>query len=90
MCAPGTDPLLAYESQQAERGETNLVAIVTELTESVEEVATGSAQAAEASLQADRQADQGKVAMTEALGSMDMLSSELGSAHSDATTGWLY
>lgn len=70
----------AYELQQAERGETNLVAIVAELTESVEEVATSSAQAAEASLQADRQADHGKIAMTEALGSMDMLSSELGSA----------
>jgi methyl-accepting chemotaxis protein len=53
---------------------------VTELTESVEEVASSSVQAAESSRQANKGADEGKVAMTEALGSMDLLSGELGNA----------
>jgi len=53
---------------------------VAELTGSVEEVASSSVQAAESSRQANKGADEGKVAMTEALGSMDLLSGELGNA----------
>jgi methyl-accepting chemotaxis protein len=53
---------------------------VAELTASVEEVASSSVQAAESSRQANHGADEGKVAMTEALGSMDMLSGELTNA----------
>jgi methyl-accepting chemotaxis protein len=44
----------------------------------VEDVASRSTQAADASLQADNSADEGKLAMTEALGSMGLLSGELG------------
>jgi methyl-accepting chemotaxis protein len=69
----------ASESQVAD-GNGALLAVVAELTESVEEVAASSAQAVGASLQAHGQADNGKVAMTEALGSMDALGGELGDA----------
>ncbi len=55
-------------------------ATVAQLTGSVEEVASSSARAAEASRHANQGADEGKVAMTEALGSMDMLCGELGNA----------
>jgi len=55
-------------------------ATVAQLTGSVEEVASTSARAAEASRHANQGADEGKVAMTEALGSMDMLCGELGNA----------
>jgi methyl-accepting chemotaxis protein len=55
-------------------------ATVAQLTGSVDEVASSSARAAEASRHANQGADEGKVAMTEALGSMDMLCGELGNA----------
>ena len=58
----------------------NIGAAVSQLTGSVEEVASRSVQAAESSRQASKGADEGKLAMTEALGSMDMLSAELGNA----------
>ncbi len=53
---------------------------VTELTGAVEEVASSSAQAAASSRQANKGADEGKLVMTEALGSMDLLSGELSNA----------
>jgi methyl-accepting chemotaxis protein len=53
---------------------------VSELQLSVEQVAASSRHAAQASVKADQGADGGKLAMTEALGSMDLLSSELGNA----------
>ncbi|MFZ0468275.1 MAG: methyl-accepting chemotaxis protein [Thiogranum sp.] len=55
-------------------------ATVAQLTGSVDEVASSSARAAEASRHANQGADEGKVAMTEALGSMDTLCGELGNA----------
>jgi methyl-accepting chemotaxis protein len=58
----------------------SISAAVSQLTGSVEEVASSSVQAAESSRQANKGADEGKLAMTEALGSMDMLSAELGNA----------
>jgi methyl-accepting chemotaxis protein len=51
---------------------------LSELRGWVEDVANRSTQTADASLQADKSADEGKLAMTEALGAMDLLSSELG------------
>ena len=51
---------------------------LSELRGWVEDVASRSTQTADASLQADKSADEGKLAMTEALGAMDLLSSELG------------
>jgi methyl-accepting chemotaxis protein len=51
---------------------------LAELRGWVEDVASRSTQTADASLQADKSADEGKLAMTEALGAMDLLSSELG------------
>ena len=51
---------------------------LSELRGWVEDVASRSTQTADASLQADKSAAKGKLAMTEALGAMDLLSSELG------------
>ena len=65
---------------QADSDAQNISAAVSQLIGSVEEVARSSEQAAESSRQATKGADEGKVAMTEALGSMDMLSGELGNA----------
>ena len=65
---------------QAEAEGDTLAAAVSQLTESVEEVASHSVQAADSSRQANQGADEGKVAMTEALGSMDSLTSELSNA----------
>lgn len=70
-----------HESQtQAETEAQTMAATVTQLTESVQEVAHSSVQAADSSRQANQGADEGKVAMTEALGSMDMLSGGLTNA----------
>lgn len=65
---------------QAGEDADTLQSAVAELNGSVEAVATSSVQAAESSRQAHRGADEGKVAMTEALGSMDTLTGELGNA----------
>jgi methyl-accepting chemotaxis protein len=65
---------------QADSDAESIAAAVSQLTGSVEEVASSSVQAAESSRQANKGADEGKVAMTEALGSMDMLSGELANA----------
>lgn len=65
---------------QADEDQQTIQAAVTELTGSVEEVAGSSVQAADSSRHASKGADEGKVAMTEALGSMDLLSGELGNA----------
>ena len=65
---------------QADGDADSISAAVAQLTGSVEEVASSSVQAAESSRQAHKGADEGKVAMTEALGAMDMLSGELGNA----------
>lgn len=62
-------------------GEAQVIqSAVAELSGSVEEVAGSSMEAAELSRQAGKGADEGKVSMTEALGSMDMLSGGLGNA----------
>ena len=53
-------------------------AALAEFRGRVEDVAGRSAQAADAALRADKHADEGKLVMTEALGAMDVLSSELG------------
>jgi len=71
--AGGARPLLDSDAE-------TVSATVAQLTGSVEEVASSSARAAEASRHANQGADEGKVAMTEALGSMDMLCGELGNA----------
>jgi methyl-accepting chemotaxis protein len=68
------------EQDLAEQEAQTLSASVTQLTDSVESVASSSAQAAQASVHASQGAEEGKVAMTEALGSMDRLSGELGNA----------
>jgi methyl-accepting chemotaxis protein len=65
---------------QVDSDAESISAAVVQLTGSVEEVASSSVQAVESSRQANKGADEGKVAMTEALGSMDMLSGELGNA----------
>jgi methyl-accepting chemotaxis protein len=65
---------------QASGDRQSIQDVVAELNGSVEEVAASSVQAAESSRQAHQGADEGKVAMTEALGSMDLLSGELGNA----------
>ncbi len=71
----------AQEAQShADCDADSISAVVSQLTGSVEEVASSSVQAAESSRQASKGADEGKLAMTEALGSMDMLSGELGNA----------
>ena len=66
--------------QQAEADTGKISTAVSQLTESVEEVASSSVRAAESSRQANQGADEGKVAMTEALGSMDLLTGELSNA----------
>jgi methyl-accepting chemotaxis protein len=69
-----------HARELAESDEQVTSAAVAELNRSVEEVAKSSAQASDASMKADKGADEGKVAMTEALGSMDLLSGELRNA----------
>jgi methyl-accepting chemotaxis protein len=78
--AQGLSVHTAGAQQQAQTDAESISGAVTELTGSVEEVAKNSAQAAETSVQAYKGADEGKVAMTEALGSMDTLSAELSNA----------
>jgi len=70
----------AQATQAAGADTDTIAATVSQLTQSVEDVAGSSERATESSRQANRSADEGKVAMTEALGSMDMLSGELGNA----------
>lgn len=60
--------------------EESTSAAVSELTDSVGEIASSAVQAVTSSRQAGTGADRGKIAMTEALGSMDLLSGELGAA----------
>ena len=78
--AQGLSDHTSGAQQQAQTDAESFDGAVAELTDSVEEVAKSSAQAAEASLHANKGADEGKLAMTEALGSMDTLSAELSSA----------
>ncbi len=69
----------APESRNRRGDGTELVGdALSELRGRVEDVAGRSAQVADAALQADKSADEGKLVMTEALGAMDVLSSELG------------
>lgn len=74
-----TERIQADQAQDTGNSEV-IETAVSELQAAVEQVAASSMRAAEASVAADKGADGGKVAMTEALGSMDLLSSELGNA----------
>lgn len=65
---------------QADGDAESISAAIAQLTGSVEEVASSAVRAVDSSRQANKGADEGKVAMTEALGSMDMLNGELGNA----------
>ena len=78
--AQGLTDHAQQDQSQAEADAGIISGAVSELTHSVEEVEKSSAQAAEASIQASNGADEGKVAMTEALGSMGMLSGNLSNA----------
>ncbi len=68
----------ASESRRQVGGGVEVVeGALSDLRGWVDDVARRATQAADVSMQADNSADQGKLAMTEALGSMDLLSGEL-------------
>jgi len=71
---------LARTSEKSEAEASVISGAVSALTGSVEQVSNSAARATEASAHADKCANDGNVAMTEALGSMAMLSSELSNA----------
>lgn len=71
---------MANISSKSESDRDSVQKAISELAGSVETVVTRSAHAAEVSATASRGADEGKVVITEALGSMDMLTGELGNA----------
>lgn len=67
-------------TSKAESDRENVHTAISELASSVETVVARSARAADVSAVASNGADEGKVAITEALGSMDTLTGELGNA----------
>jgi methyl-accepting chemotaxis protein len=78
--ASGVVDSLAHASEQSETDTSAISGAMSALTGSVEQVLSSSTKATEASMHADKCANEGNVAMTEALGSMAMLSGELGNA----------
>jgi methyl-accepting chemotaxis protein len=78
--ARGVVDNLGQAGEQAETDVSVINEAVSTLTDSVEQVSNSAMRATEASLQADKCARDSNVAMTEALGSMAMLSGELGNA----------
>ncbi len=71
----------ACVSSRVESDTENINAAISELAGVVATVTARSAHAANASAVASKEVNDGKVAITEALGSMDVLTSELGDAH---------
>jgi methyl-accepting chemotaxis protein len=71
---------MASLSSKSESDRENMQAAIAELVGAVETVVAQSTRAAEVSAAASRGADEGKVVITEALGSMDMLTGELNNA----------
>lgn len=75
--------VMAHASQEQDQADsdTSLInGVIEELTLSVEDVFESSSKASDASVLASSGSDDGKVAMTEALGSMDLLSGGLSNA----------